>query len=55
MATFKGTNKAETLRGSSLADKIQAMGGDDLIYGFAGNDKAMAAFKADYVKQYFEE
>lgn len=23
--------------------------------GFAGNDKAMAAFKADYVKQYFEE
>lgn len=23
--------------------------------GFAGNDKAMASFKADYVKQYFEE
>jgi Ca2+-binding RTX toxin-like protein len=38
MASFKGTNKAETLRGSALADKIQALGGDDIIYGLGGND-----------------
>lgn len=50
MASFKGTNKGETLRGSALADKIQALGGDDIIYGLAGNDTIDAGAGNDLIQ-----
>lgn len=50
MATVKGTNRGETLRGSMLADKIQALGGDDIIYGLGGNDAIDAGAGDDWIQ-----
>jgi serralysin len=47
MATINGTNRSETLAGKAEADTINALGGDDFLFGGAGNDKLFGGTGGD--------
>jgi Ca2+-binding RTX toxin-like protein len=50
MATFNGTNLADTLNGTSLADLILGNGGNDILRGNGGNDEIRASSGDDILE-----